>query len=485
MIEISVLNSKLEKVAVFDKYKSFIWTDRYNEAGEFELNISVTTKYANIIKKDMFVTIPTSDRMMVIETIKTETDNEEGNFYNITGRSLESILDRRIVWKQTAFNSHTPVQDAIYVILSDSIINPSDSRRRIDNFVFEPSSEEEILNKQYLRDSQYMGDSVYEVVKKVCQSNHIGFKIEVNSSNEFVFSLYVGENKSYNQSSDSYVVFSPSHDNLLNSNYLESIKNYKNVLRIAGEGEGATQTFITHYVEFDNDKASEKTGLERREIYVDCHDVSSVIDGNVVMDVGQYTNTLVQKGVEKMLELVPETAFDGEVDSTIMFKYNTDFKVGDICEIRNEYGNGDQVRITEVVQSWEPDGYTCVPTLESLTKENLELLDEEEEAKKYVETVETAIDEITDPKLRVVWSDSFGGREDYKAEYVDFSDVKLPTQLMVIKYLLASNEWKITFREKVDVKNVKTGTVTVYHEMATLIWSYSDVVSYEIRRHKG
>ena len=35
MIEITVLNSDLEPIGILDKYSSFIWTDRYNDVGEF------------------------------------------------------------------------------------------------------------------------------------------------------------------------------------------------------------------------------------------------------------------------------------------------------------------------------------------------------------------------------------------------------------------------------------------------------------------
>jgi hypothetical protein len=471
----------MKEILVIDRYKSFIWTDRYNEAGEFELCIAVTDKNASSIKKDMFVSIPTTNRMMVVESIKIESDSEEGNYYLITGRSIESILDRRIVWKQTNVYKQTSVQDALLSIINDAFVNPTDIRRRINNFVLLVSNDSEVTSKVYAREAQYMGDSIYDVVKKVCQAYHLGFKIEVNSNNEFEFSLYAGVDRSQSQSSESYVVFSPNNDNLLNSNYLESIKNYKNVLRIGGEGEGATQTFITHYVEFDNETSTEITGLKRREIYVDCHDVSSILDGNVVMDAGQYTNTLVQKGVEKMAELVPETAFEGEIDSTVMFEYMKDFKVGDICEIANEYGISDQVRITEVVQTWEPDGYTCIPTLESKSKEEFEEAAKEEESKIIRETIQTAINKEDDPKIKVVWKDAYGGSEEYRADYVDHSIVKFPTRLMVIVYLAETNEWKVTFiMDDVYVLDKNSGTTTHYSKMMTMIWSYDDIVNYEV-----
>ena len=478
MIEISVLNSDLERIGVLDYYSSFIWTDRYNEPGEFELCIPVTAKYAQSIKKDMYLTIPTSGRTMIVESIKIETDSEEGNTYNITGRSLESILDRRIVWNQTNVNGS--VQNALESIITEAIINPKDARRKISNFQFIRSTDPRVTQVNYTDVAQYMGESILDVVQKVCQAYHLGFKMEFNEGN-FEFSLYAGVDRSYDQKFNSYVVFSPTHDNLLNSKYLESLKNYKNVLRIAGEGDGATQTFITHYLEFDDDHASEKVGLARREIYVDCHDVSSITDGNTVMDVQQYTNTLVQKGVEKLTELVPETAFEGEIDSTIMFKYHEDFEVGDICEIQNEYGMSDQVRATEVVQTWEAGGYTCIPTLESMENEKGDTSSGSSTTTTITETVETVSNELDTACLKVCWKDIYGSSEDATITYFSHGDVKMTTQLMSLKYYAGSDNWRITIlKDNVSVYNKLDGTTVVYNRMRTINWPYSELVNYEV-----
>ena len=478
MINISVLDSDFGSIGILDKYSSFIWTDRYSDAGDFELCLPVTVKYAQDIKEDMFLSIPTSDRTMIVESIKIITDREEGNTYNITGKSLESILDRRIVWKQTQVSGS--VQNAIHLLIDDAIINPTDARRRIPNFRFIESVDPKVLSATYSDIAQYKGDSLFDVVKKVCNAFHLGFKITYNNG-YLDFMLYAGKDRSYRQNKNSYVVFSPNNDNLCNSNFLKSIKNYKNVLRIAGEGEGATQTFITHYLEFDDDHASEKIGLARREIYIDCHDVSSVTSSNTVMDVQQYSNTLVQKGIEKLVDLVPETAFEGEIDSTVNYKYREDYDVGDICSIQNEYGMRDDVRVTEVVQTWEADGYTCIPTLESMTNEELNTSSGSSEEETIIETIETTSADISTAGLAVKWKDIYGSSEDATITYLSHSDVKMTTQLMTIQYYKSTNQWKITFRKSnTTVLDKINNTTTVYNRMQIITWSYADLVNYEV-----
>ena len=478
MTNITVLNSDLEAIGVLDRCSSFIWTDRYDKHGEFELCLPVTSKYAQSIKKDYYLRIPESKKAMVVETIKIETDSEDGNTYNITGRSLESILDRRIVWKPT--NVAGSVQNAIQTLMNENVINPIDSRRRIDKVRFIPSEDPRVIAANYAQSAQYMGETILDIVEKVCKSYHLGFELVFNDG-YLDFSLFAGVDRSYNQTANPYVVFSPSHDNLLNSNYLESIKNYKNVLWIGGEGEGATRTFVKHFLEFDDNHASEKIGLARREIYIDCHDVSSVTSGNTVMDVQQYTNTLVQKGVEKLADLVPETAFEGEIDATIMYKYHDDYEVGDICEIRNEYGMNDAVRITEVVQTWEADGYTCIPTLESLTNEQGDTSSGSSAHTTIKETVETTSTTLETAGLKVCWQDIYGSSEDATVTYLSHSNVKMTTQLMSIKYYSSTDTWRITIlKDDTSVYNKIDGTTVVYDRMRTIEWTYSDLINYEV-----
>lgn len=493
MINISVLNSNLECIAVLDYYTSFIWTDRYNDTGEFELYIPVTAKYAQNIKKDYFLSIKSSNRLMIVESIKIETDHEEGNKYKITGRSLESILDRRIVWKQTDVNGS--VQDAIHRLIDEAFMGEEtwegstykfDPRRRISNFVFVASTDTEVTGKTYTEAAQYMGDDILSIVKKVCQAYRIGFKITLNQGN-FEFTLYAGKDRSYDQHDNSYVVFSPSHDNLLSSNYLESIKNYKNVLRIAGEGEGATQTFITHYLEYDDNNASEMTGFSRREIYVDCHDVSSVTSNDVTMDIQQYANTLVQKGVEKLVDLVPETAFEGEINSTTMFVYQQDFEVGDIVEICNEYGIDDQVRVTEVIQTWEADGYSCIPTLESRENEKGAESKNTKPTTTIFETVVTASTDLdmglSSAALVVEWVDPYDSAETTRTDRLVHTEatVHFPTQLMNIWFDSEQNKWKVKIlKSGTSVLDKLTGTTTVYQRGMIIDWLYTDTVDYEV-----
>ena len=122
-MELFVLNAVFESIAVIDTYESMIWTDRYNAYGDFEIYFAMDESLLEYIKEDYYLWLKESDHSMIIEDIKIDADTEEGNRLIVTGRSLESILERRIIWGQRVFSGN--LQNAIQMMLNENIISPS------------------------------------------------------------------------------------------------------------------------------------------------------------------------------------------------------------------------------------------------------------------------------------------------------------------------------------------------------------------------
>ena len=122
-MDLIVLDTNLEPFAVFDSYNSLIWTDRYNECGDFEIYTAMEDGLLTYVKQDYYLQRPDSEHVMIIEKIEIDTDAEDGNNITITGRSLESILDRRIVWNKTSLSGS--FQDGIEKLLNENVISPS------------------------------------------------------------------------------------------------------------------------------------------------------------------------------------------------------------------------------------------------------------------------------------------------------------------------------------------------------------------------
>ena len=285
---------------------------------------------------------------MIIEKIRITSDSEDGNHITVTGRSLESILDRRIVWGQRTIRGN--LQNGIQTLLNENVISPSDSNRRISNFIFEASTDPSITRLTI--DAQYTGDNLYGVINKICSERDIGFKITLNDKKQFVFKLYAGVDRSYDQTANPYVVFSPNFENIINSNYVESKSALKNVTLIGGEGEGSARRYTT---------VGSGSGLNRRELFTDARDISSDVGNDV-----EYMALLQQRGREKLAENTDVAFFEGQVETAIMFKYGEDFFNGDVVQIANEYGYETKARIVEIVMTDDSDGGSVYPTFKTI-----------------------------------------------------------------------------------------------------------------------
>lgn len=354
-MELTLLDRSLDAIAIVDDYESAIWTDRYQEYGDFEIYTPVTSDILAVFKQDYYLLNRESEHVMIVEKLLIKTDVELGNHVTVTGRSLESILMRRIVWKQRSISGN--LQNGIKTLLEENVISPADSNRRIDNFIFEESTDPRITSLTI--DAQYTGDELYDVISKLCKEHDIGFKVTLNDNKQFVFKLYMGIDRSYEQTENPYVIFSPNFENIVNSNYIESKSALKNVTLIGGEGEGSARRYTT---------VGSAKGLDRRELFTDARDISSKTEDDQTLTDDEYTAKLRQRGEEKLSENIDITSFEGEIEATMMFRYREDFFDGDIVQIANEYGHETKVRIVEMTTSENEQGTSVYPTFSTISE---------------------------------------------------------------------------------------------------------------------
>lgn len=358
-MEFLVLDTTFQAVDILDTFESAIWVDRYSKYGDFEIETPATIDIFKMLQSDYYLWSNESEHVMIIESKSIKSDAEDGNRLITSGRSLESILDRRIVWTQTVLKGS--LQDGIKKLITDSIIAPTIPERKIDNFIFEDSTDTAITDLKV--DTQYTGDNLYDIVVKLCEDNKIGFKITLNDKNQFVFKLYAGVDRSYNQLKNPYVIFSPNYENIINSNYYESRETFKSIALIAGEDSSSNRKTVTV-----DSKEGPGKGIFRRELYVDARDIQSY-DGTSTIPESQYLEQLKQRGSEKLNEKKIEKIFDGEMETSQLFQYGEDFFMGDIVQVENEYGVKGTARVIELIRSQDENGYSEYPTFDEIEQE--------------------------------------------------------------------------------------------------------------------
>lgn len=265
-----VLNDRYQLTQVIDEFESFIWTDRYNELGEFELKAVANINLLSYLKKGFYLQIRESDKLMIIETIEYMSDVEKGDHLTVSGSSLEAILKDRVVKNEITIDG--PLQEGIMRILNENFIDPSDKDRTYPIMTFRKSEDEAITSIEAHK--TYHGEYVLDAIIELCQLNNLGFRVLPDMENGgFIFELYKGVDRSYNQTALPPIVFSPEYENIVNSNYVDSDSSYKNYIYIENESDNLKIEVYPGYkfpfeMEDGETNPDPPTGRARKEMYL-------------------------------------------------------------------------------------------------------------------------------------------------------------------------------------------------------------------------
>lgn len=364
-VEINIYNQNFELIHILDAFQSFIWNDRYYEYGDFEIYVPISMEAFQYFKRDHYVWYSKSVHWMIIEELRVTSDADEGDMLIVTGRSLESILLRRLFLQVKTFKEE-PLEDFVFFVLENNVI----TRPLVQNgnFILKRSDDEHIKKCRVNMESN--GDrDVYDVIREVCSDRDVGFKITVDDQYRFVFELYYGVDRSYDQLELPFVVFADAFENIVNVDYQLSNVNYHNYAYVTStygtSNDGAGERIYTEV--WDRVEGMEEPKfLDRREVYIMASDITQTVyndDGSTsTRTKEQVLELLKDRGKQQLNLYVPEHKFEGEIDVTGVYKYDEDFFMGDIVQIEASYGIEARVRITEFIQSIDQDGLSTYPT---------------------------------------------------------------------------------------------------------------------------
>lgn len=364
MANFAILDENFEVVDILDQYESMIWTERASEAGDFELYTLATNDLLSKLTIGRYLMCDTfynktadTAKLMIIEDREIKSDSENGNKLIVTGQDLKSILQRRIVWKQTKLAKDTNIQTAISTLISDSITNPENTKRKITNFSFDTVSGS---FKNIKEDIQYVGETVYDCISDICEQYKANYEVYLDfSTKTFHMRLLVPADHGWDQTTYQPVIFSSKFNNLRNASYKNITSTTKNVCLIHGEGDESNML----KADIGTDDYS---GLERREMFVNASDLSQELEDGTIYSDATYTNMLITRGKKEMRKVNKnKEVFEGEADITRGgYVFGVDYNIGDFVEIVNDYNIDTKVQVKEMVLSVSTDGETLVPTFE-------------------------------------------------------------------------------------------------------------------------
>ena len=347
-------NDTFTKIKVIDNATSVIWVKRFNAVGNFELYIRASTELLELFTGDIFITRDESNVGMYVEKVQLNTDSENGDYLVITGRSAECILSWRVVMRVVYSSESTTAEYIIRNSIDKTLISDIIPNNNISWLTLGEDHEwQDYITRQYT------GKNVLDIVQDLCVTYNYGFEFEWNGSG-FTINLYKGTDRSYDQTDNTYIVFSPEFENLGNTEYIQDTMNYANAAIIGGEGEGTERKFAVVLPQGI-------TGFNRRMIYIDARQSSS--DD---LTESQYTDMLIAQGKEELEQRKITTSFNGEILNDNNYTYGVDYNLGDKVSIINEYGIRGNATITEITEVEDDTGYRLIPTLSEWETVNYE-----------------------------------------------------------------------------------------------------------------
>jgi hypothetical protein len=353
-------DDSLRRDSVIEGYESFIWTERYTAWGDFQIVTASNPDSKNFYKIGTRIGRQGSPRIMRIESI-LDTFAEDGKKYlTVSGRSVEHFLDDRCAmpaligtnttpkWVLTG----TPGAIARYMfqrICVDGILNSADTLEGYHSGTLLPSGNIPEPSDSFTM--EFEPDTLYNSIKQVCEIWLLGFRlVKDGDTGNIYFEIYTGSNRTSGQSTLPAVIFSLDMENIDKTSLLRSIADIKNVAYVFSPN-GCR-------VVYSPGADSSTTMGGRRVLTVNATDITYSAGTEP-----QFTNALVQRGLQELAKWREVYVFDGEVSPDTSYVYEKDYFLGDLVEERGPDGVGNYMFVTEQIFVSDAEGERSYPTL--------------------------------------------------------------------------------------------------------------------------
>lgn len=357
-MEVYILDSLYRRSQVVDRFESLIWTERFKAFGDFELILNSTLENRTRFSVGSRLAINESYRVMTVETVEDATDSEGRQHLTLRGPSLEEILDDRIARGSMASLTVEPkwILTGLPVDIAKKIfhdicvlgtLNPGDVIPSVIEGTIFPT--DTIAAPSGSITYEIEPKTVYLAIKELCDLYDIGFRLVRNfDTSQLYFDVYMGSDRTTQQSTLPSVVFSPHLDNLQNTKELTTTAMYKNVAYVFSP--------VGYEIVYPLDVDPATNGFERHVLMVKADDITDTVPATA-------SAKMIQRGKEELSKNQRFAAFDGELNQYSTYKYGVDYNLGDLVELRNIDGVTNNMRVTEQIFVSDKEGERSYPTL--------------------------------------------------------------------------------------------------------------------------
>lgn len=341
-MDIHVLNLSLERIELVETFSSFIWTERMNGLGDFELKIPTGSDSERYLTNGLFLSIDSSDRMMVIRrTVKSNATGSE-NLITVTGSTIESILKDR--WAHPTLDGKWVYSGRPGVLSSDLVqeicvagdgISPLDI---VPHLIVEPPDGSSVMEALEVSDG-----NLYSTISTLAHSGGMGVRITLDKvAKKLRFKMFNGVDRTQT------LKLGPDYDNLFNVRYNRDASEYKNVAYVTHKEYGAPEIIYR-----DNHIGTE--GFARRVIMVNADDIEAPTN-----------QKLWRRGRDELGKYDYIHVSDGEIPVGAGLVYGRHYGLGDIVAVSYEDAAATNLTVVEHTWSYDSQGLRAYPTLQYL-----------------------------------------------------------------------------------------------------------------------
>lgn len=321
MKELIVFDPNYEPLGILPSVISSTYVEKFQSLGTFSVQMSLTERVAELCKPENVILFDQDNGIAGVISSISESITEEEETLTVEGSLCAEYLYRRICWGQ--YSKSGTAQEIAVDLINTQVTNPVEETRKIADVVAD-STPIPGLSQTSLQNT---GGIVGEAIESICLSSDIGYKskyLPIQKQIQIVF--YRGTDRTISQKVVPPCIFATAFENLLTASYSTNRKEYKNLMLVAGSGEGKDRKTVTV-------GDTSVSGKLRRELFVDARDIQEVDETGAAIPEEKYNQMLTQRGEERKAETKISESFDCTINSLGNLQYGVDYFLGDTVTI--------------------------------------------------------------------------------------------------------------------------------------------------------
>lgn len=356
-MDLYILDALLRRTTLIDRFISCIWTERFDEYGDFELIVESTASNRALLIEDILLACSKSNYVMKIKTVEDATDEEGRPTLKLTGNSLEELLEERVAFGVLDDMTTAPTWDLtdtpgdvarqiFHDICVTGILDSADVIPMVTEGSFLPS--DTIPEPIDTITVNLAPTTVGQAIKDIVKAYSLGFRlVRQDDPPQLWFDVYSGSDRTSSQTTLGAIIFTPELDNLQDTTELNTNDGFKNVAYVFGPA-GFEMVFAASADPL-------VAGYERRVLVVIADDITSSNP--------DVPSAMIRRGEEELAKHQAIQAFDGTIDQNSKYVYGVDYFLGDLVEMRNKDSATNLMRVTEQIFAQDEAGERAYPTL--------------------------------------------------------------------------------------------------------------------------